>query len=140
MAIRHNRYNAKALVNKGNCLFMSKEYVRAKEIFLEAIGVEVRYVARARLPSKGNLGGNHALWIINYMRVPWNVGISTSGWNSLVEEKVQVPIPPVFCVQAACSGLLECIWKLTDHDTIASSDKNRGLRSFSLCCCIPFQS
>ena len=42
MAIRHNRYNAKALVNKGNCLFMSKEYERAKEIFLEAIGVEVR--------------------------------------------------------------------------------------------------
>lgn len=41
MAIRHNRYNAKALVNKGNCLFMSKEYGRAKEIFLEAIGVEV---------------------------------------------------------------------------------------------------
>lgn len=41
MAIRHNRYNAKALVNKGNCLFMSKEYERAKEIFLEAIGVEV---------------------------------------------------------------------------------------------------
>lgn len=42
MAIRHNRYNAKALVNKGNCLFMAKEYGRAKEIFLEAIGVEVR--------------------------------------------------------------------------------------------------
>lgn len=47
MAIRHNRYNAKALVNKGNCLFMSKEYERAKEIFLEAIGVEVR-VSRMR--------------------------------------------------------------------------------------------
>lgn len=45
MAIRHNRYNAKALVNKGNCLFMSKEYGRAKEIFLEAIGVEVRHIA-----------------------------------------------------------------------------------------------
>ncbi|CAM9133796.1 unnamed protein product [Discosporangium mesarthrocarpum] len=41
MAIRHDRYNAKALVNKGNCLFMAKEYSRAKEIFLEAIGVEV---------------------------------------------------------------------------------------------------
>lgn len=46
MAIRHNRYNAKALVNKGNCLFMSKEYERAKEIFLEAIGVEVRFASR----------------------------------------------------------------------------------------------
>lgn len=41
MAIRYNRYNAKALVNKGNCLFMSKEYGRAKETFLEAVGVEV---------------------------------------------------------------------------------------------------
>lgn len=61
MAIRHNRYNAKALVNKGNCLFMSKEYGRAKEIFLEAIGVEVsscsdispyRSRGRPRTPSK----------------------------------------------------------------------------------------
>lgn len=42
MAIAHNRYNAKALVNKGNCLFMSKDYDRAKDIFLEAIGVEVK--------------------------------------------------------------------------------------------------
>ncbi|CAM9106211.1 unnamed protein product, partial [Choristocarpus tenellus] len=41
LAIRHDRYNAKALVNKGNCLFMAKEYGRAKETFLEAIGVEV---------------------------------------------------------------------------------------------------
>eukprot|EP00953_Heterococcus_sp_UTEX-ZZ885_P004144 2737-Heterococcus_DN1.PRE.2 len=41
-AIRHDRYNAKALVNKGNCLFMAREYARAKEVYLEAIGVEVR--------------------------------------------------------------------------------------------------
>jgi intraflagellar transport protein 88 len=40
-AIRHDRYNAKALVNKGNCLFMAREYARAKEVYLEAIGVEV---------------------------------------------------------------------------------------------------
>lgn len=39
-AVRHDRYNAKALVNKGNCLFMNGEYERAKELFLEAIGVE----------------------------------------------------------------------------------------------------
>lgn len=56
MAIRHNRYNAKALVNKGNCLFMSKEYERAKEIFLEAIGVEVRTSWRVRILFR------HALW------------------------------------------------------------------------------
>ena len=41
LAVRHDRYNAKALVNKGNCLFVANELERAKELFLEAIGVEV---------------------------------------------------------------------------------------------------
>lgn len=40
LAVRNDRYNAKALVNKGNCLFMREEYERAKELYLEAIGVE----------------------------------------------------------------------------------------------------
>lgn len=40
LAIEADRYNAQALVNKGNCLYMSGEYNRAKELFLEAIGVE----------------------------------------------------------------------------------------------------
>ena len=40
LAVRNDRYNAKALVNKGNCLFMIGELERAKELFLEAIGVE----------------------------------------------------------------------------------------------------
>ena len=40
LAIQHDRYNSKALVNKGNCLFVSEDYDRAKEFFLEAIGVE----------------------------------------------------------------------------------------------------
>lgn len=40
MAIQHNRYNSKALVNKGNCLFVQEEFDRAKEFLLEAIGVE----------------------------------------------------------------------------------------------------
>lgn len=31
MAITHDRYNAKALVNRGNCLFMRNEFLRAKE-------------------------------------------------------------------------------------------------------------
>lgn len=39
-AIRSDRYNARALVNKGNCLYMAGEYGRAKELYLEAIGVE----------------------------------------------------------------------------------------------------
>lgn len=39
-AIRSDRYNAKALVNKGNCLFMGGEFGKAKELYLEAIGVE----------------------------------------------------------------------------------------------------
>jgi len=39
-ALKLDRYNAKALVNKGNCYFMAGEYTRAKEKFLEAVGVE----------------------------------------------------------------------------------------------------
>ena len=39
-AIEYDRYNAKALVNRGNCLFMRNEFLRAKEQYLEAIGVE----------------------------------------------------------------------------------------------------
>lgn len=40
LAVRHQRYNAKALVNKGNCLYVRNDCERAKELFLEAIGVE----------------------------------------------------------------------------------------------------
>ena len=40
LAVRNDRYNAKALVNKGNCLNERGEHDRAKELYLEAIGVE----------------------------------------------------------------------------------------------------
>lgn len=40
IAVRSDRYNAKALVNKGNCLYVSGDYSRAKEMYLEAVGVE----------------------------------------------------------------------------------------------------
>ena len=31
MAINYDRYNAKALVNRGNCLYMKNDFIRAKE-------------------------------------------------------------------------------------------------------------
>jgi intraflagellar transport protein 88 len=31
VAITYDRYNAKALVNRGNCLFVKNEFLRAKE-------------------------------------------------------------------------------------------------------------
>eukprot|EP00599_Poterioochromonas_sp_BG-1_P014444 CAMPEP_0173161308 /NCGR_PEP_ID=MMETSP1105-20130129/18511_1 /TAXON_ID=2985 /ORGANISM="Ochromonas sp., Strain BG-1" /LENGTH=828 /DNA_ID=CAMNT_0014080675 /DNA_START=41 /DNA_END=2524 /DNA_ORIENTATION=- len=40
VAIKSDRYNAKALVNKGNCLFIAGELGRAREMYLEAVGVE----------------------------------------------------------------------------------------------------
>lgn len=40
IAIKSDRYNAKGLVNKGNCLYMSQDYSQAKEFYLEAVGVE----------------------------------------------------------------------------------------------------
>jgi intraflagellar transport protein 88 len=39
IAVKADRYNARALVNKGNCMFMNDEFERAKEVYLEAIGV-----------------------------------------------------------------------------------------------------
>ena len=44
MAIQNDRYNSKALVNKGNWLFINDEYDKSKEFFLEAIGVEADWV------------------------------------------------------------------------------------------------
>ena len=40
VAINYDRFNPKALVNRGNCLLVKNEFLRAKEQFLEAIGVE----------------------------------------------------------------------------------------------------
>lgn len=40
LAVKADRYNAKALVNKANCLFHRGELEQAKELYLEAIGVE----------------------------------------------------------------------------------------------------
>ena len=40
IALEADRYSGKALVNKGNCFFIEGDFVSAKEIYLEAIGVE----------------------------------------------------------------------------------------------------
>jgi intraflagellar transport protein 88 len=40
ISIKNDRYNAKALVNKGNCLYAAGDFNRAKEMYLEAVGVE----------------------------------------------------------------------------------------------------
>jgi len=40
IAMRSDRYNAKALVNKGNCLFVAGNYQGARDMYLEAVGVE----------------------------------------------------------------------------------------------------
>jgi len=39
VAVKADRYNARALVNKANCMFMNDEFERAKELYLESIGV-----------------------------------------------------------------------------------------------------
>ena len=40
IALEADRYSGKALVNKGNCFFIEGDFVSAKEMYLEAIGVE----------------------------------------------------------------------------------------------------
>eukprot|EP00824_Muranothrix_gubernata_P021625 TRINITY_DN4757_c0_g1_i1.p1 TRINITY_DN4757_c0_g1~~TRINITY_DN4757_c0_g1_i1.p1 ORF type:complete len:766 (-),score=181.57 TRINITY_DN4757_c0_g1_i1:36-2240(-) len=44
IATEHDRYNARALVNKGNCYFLKSEFEQAKEHYLEAIGVEANCI------------------------------------------------------------------------------------------------
>ena len=43
IAVKISRYNAKALVNKGNCLFIKSDFTRSKEIYLEAIGIQADF-------------------------------------------------------------------------------------------------
>ena len=38
--MKHNRYNAKALVNKGNCMLMRGEIEHARQMYQEAMGAE----------------------------------------------------------------------------------------------------
>lgn len=40
LALENERYNHKALVNKGNIHFIREDYLKAKEYYLEAIGVQ----------------------------------------------------------------------------------------------------
>jgi len=40
VALASNRYNAKALVNKGNCLFVNGDFTAAKDLYIEAIGIQ----------------------------------------------------------------------------------------------------
>lgn len=40
LALDNERYNHKALVNKGNIHFLKEDYLKAKEFYLEAIGVQ----------------------------------------------------------------------------------------------------
>jgi len=40
LALRSNRYNPNALVNKGNSFFVQGDFLKAKDMYLEAIGVE----------------------------------------------------------------------------------------------------
>mmetsp|Transcript_17796 Transcript_17796/g.54395 ORF Transcript_17796/g.54395 Transcript_17796/m.54395 type:complete len:682 (-) Transcript_17796:798-2843(-) len=40
LAYEFDRYNARALVNKGNCLIVNRDYALAKQFYLEAVGVE----------------------------------------------------------------------------------------------------
>ena len=39
-ALQYDEYNAKALVNKGNVLFVNGEFTSAKELYTEAIGIQ----------------------------------------------------------------------------------------------------
>ena len=58
IAVRSDRYNSKALVNKGNCLFMKGDLERAKELYLEAIGVEAECAERMWRGGKSSNGNS----------------------------------------------------------------------------------
>ena len=44
IAIKTNRYNVNAIVNRGNCYFSVKDYETAKDMYLEAIGVKANCI------------------------------------------------------------------------------------------------
>ena len=40
MAVQADRYNAKSLVNRGNCFFKRGQYDQAKQCYLDAVNVD----------------------------------------------------------------------------------------------------
>ena len=83
IAMKHNRYNAKALVNKGNCMFMRGEFDHARSMYQEAMGAEADCleaiynlgVVNKRLGEQASALGLfeklHAI-IPNYLAIPDN--------------------------------------------------------------------
>ena len=49
-------YNVKALVNKGNLLFMKCDFIRSKDIYLEAIGIQAYFVTEIYNLGLANVG------------------------------------------------------------------------------------
>lgn len=103
MAIRHNRYNAKALVNKGNCLFMSKEYGRAKEIFLEAIGVEVSDAAGEGVDQSCEYIGK---FVWTPLSRPTPYGKCTTKWHEASSLFHSEERSSIACLRVSCVGIV----------------------------------
>lgn len=93
LAMRHNRYNAKALVNKGNCLFMRDELEHARAMYQESMGADadcIEAIYNLGLVSK-RLGLNgealalfeklHAI-IPNSVEVVWQIADLQEQFNS----------------------------------------------------------
>ena len=55
LAMRHNRYNAKALVNKGNCMFMRGELEHARAMYQARVHTGMHAHRHAHLPLHAHL-------------------------------------------------------------------------------------
>lgn len=69
LAMQHNRYNAKALVNKGNCMFLRGEYDHARSMYQEAMGAEADC-----LEAIYNLGAASASPVVAIVHAVWTYG------------------------------------------------------------------
>ena len=56
IAINADRYNAHALVNKGNCLYMNGEYGKAADYYKDAMDIEASCVEAVYNLGKGIFG------------------------------------------------------------------------------------
>jgi intraflagellar transport protein 88 len=95
VATQHDRYNSKALVNRGNCFYMKNELESAKEHYLEAIGVEA-----------------------NCVEAIYNLGLVNKKLG-LYEEALQA----FDKVQSSIPGYAEVLWQLGNIYEILESTK-----------------
>ena len=99
LAMKHNRYNAKALVNKGNCMFMRGDLEHARAMYQEAMGAEADCleaiynlgVVNKRIGETPSALGLHQI-IPNSVEVMWQIADLFDASVALRHQVVPAPL------------------------------------------------